>query len=331
MIHNTIIVKADGFDPWYNLAVEEYLLDTVAEDMCILYLWQNDQTVVIGRNQNPWKECRTNLLENEGGKLARRLSGGGTVFHDLGNLNFTFIMHRDSYNLERQVRVILAAAKRLGIPAEMTGRNDLTVDGRKFSGNAFCFRKNSAYHHGTILVSSNMENLIKYLQVPEDKIKSKGIESVRSRVVNLAEINPEITIDSFTEVFSEEFQKEYGDSSGFILTSDLDQDKIQVLYSKYSSWEWRYGEAPKFDITLSNRFVWGGVDICFQMQNGIVKSTAIYSDAMDTDYLQELPKVFTRATLTGKNLAACVDTFQCDAQAEFMKADLINWLNEKQL
>lgn len=331
MIQNTMIVKANGFDPWYNLAVEEYLLNTVAEDTCILYLWQNDQTVVIGRNQNPWKECRASLLENEGGKLARRLSGGGTVFHDLGNLNFTFIMHRDNYNLERQVRVILSAAKRLGIPAEMTGRNDLTVDGRKFSGNAFCYRKNAAYHHGTILVSSNMENLIKYLQVPEDKIKSKGIESVRSRVVNLTEINPDVTIESFSQVFSEEFQKEYGASSGYIATCDLDQDKIQALYGKYSSWEWRYGEAPKFDITLSNRFVWGGVDICFQMENGIVKDTIIYSDAMDTDYLQDLPKVFTGATLNGKKLATCVDTLQCDAQAEFMKTDLISWLNEKQL
>ncbi len=331
MINKTHIVKATGFDPWYNLAVEEYLLNIVKEDECFLYLWQNDNTVVIGRNQNPWKECRTTSLEANGGKLARRLSGGGAVFHDLGNLNFTFIMGKAHYDLGRQVKVILSAAKRLGVPAEMTGRNDLTVDGRKFSGNAFCFKKSSAYHHGTILISSNMENLVTYLQVSDDKIKSKGIESVRSRVVNLTEINPNITIDGFMEVFAEEFENEYGLCISNITTSTLDQSQINELYNKYSSWDWRYGEAPKFDITMTNRFVWGGVDINFQMENGIIKDAIIYSDAMDTEYVQELPRVFIGATLNGKILADCVFSFNVDSSKEQMKNDLVRWLSEKQI
>lgn len=170
----TLIYKSDSLDPWYNLAVEEILLDTV-RDGFILYLWQNRDTVVIGKNQNPWKECRVRMLEKDGGYLARRLSGGGAVFHDLGNLNFTFLMNRSDYDLEKQVNVILTAVRSLGIPAEKNGRNDLVINGRKFSGNAFCFRKNSAYHHGTILVSSSLEKMTKYLQVPEEKSDPKGL------------------------------------------------------------------------------------------------------------------------------------------------------------
>lgn len=329
MINKTHIVKASGFDPWYNLAVEEYLLDIVGEGQCFLYLWQNDHTVVIGKNQNPWKECRTTLLEADGGKLARRLSGGGAVFHDLGNLNFTFIMGKSDYNLDRQVRVILAAAEKLGIPAEMTGRNDLTADGRKFSGNAFCFRKTSAYHHGTILISSNIDNLVAYLQVSDDKIKSKGIESVRSRVVNLTEMNPNIAIEKFMEAFIQEFEKEYGECEACISTGDLDQNAINVLYEKYSSWEWRYGEAPDFDITLSNRFGWGGVDINFIMEKGTIKETVIYSDTMDAEYIQEISKLFTGATLNGEVLAKCVISHEVDGTREQMRNDLVQWLSEK--
>ncbi|MGE5581860.1 MAG: lipoyl protein ligase domain-containing protein, partial [Bacillota bacterium] len=129
-----ILFDSGSFDPWYNLAVEEMLLDTVGENQCLLYLWQNQNTVVIGKNQNPWKECQTAVLEQEGGYLARRLSGGGAVFHDLGNLNFTFLMNRAGYNLQKQLGVILAAVKELGIPAEINGRNDLIAGGRKFSG-----------------------------------------------------------------------------------------------------------------------------------------------------------------------------------------------------
>ena len=331
MITKTHIVKATGFDPWYNLAVEEYLLNIVEEDQCFLYLWQNDNTVVIGKNQNPWKECRTSKLEADGGKLARRLSGGGAVFHDLGNLNFTFIMGKADYNLRRQVQVILAAAKRLGIPAEMTGRNDLTADGRKFSGNAFCFRKTSAYHHGTILVSSDIDDLVTYLQVSDDKIRSKGIESVRSRVVNLTELKADITIDSFMEVFIQEFEKEYGECLSCTSTIDLDQKAINTLYEKYSSWEWRYGEAPNFDITISNRFDWGGVDINFIMEKGVIKEAVIYSDSMDTEYIQILPQVFIGATLSGKVLAECVLSLAVDSQREQMRNDLAQWLSEKQL
>ena len=179
MPDGNIILYTDTFDPWLNLSVEEQLLNSVKPGQFILYLWQNHNTVVIGKNQNAWRECKTELLENEGGKLARRLSGGGAVFHDIGNLNFTFVVDRENYDLTKQVSVILNAVNSLGINAEMNGRNDLTVDKRKFSGNAFCFRKHGAYHHGTVLVNADMSKMARYLQVSKEKILSKGIQSVQ--------------------------------------------------------------------------------------------------------------------------------------------------------
>ena len=149
MIRRIQIFSTDCTNPHRNLAVEQYLLETVPEETCILYLWQNRRTVVIGRNQSPWKECRTAALEADGGFLARRLSGGGAVFHDLGNLNFTFLVNKADYDLPRQLGVIVEACRLLGIPAECSGRNDVLSNGRKFSGNAFYEHGGKSYHHST--------------------------------------------------------------------------------------------------------------------------------------------------------------------------------------
>lgn len=306
MIHNPRIIRTKTFDPWWNLSVEEYLLDKVEPGQCILYLWQNENTIVIGRNQNPWKECRTELFENDGGKLARRLSGGGAVFHDIGNLNFTFIASRELYDLEKQVRVILNAVNSLGIEAEMSGRNDLTADGRKFSGNAFCFRKTGAFHHGTVLVSADFGRLAKYLQVSSEKMRSKGVESVRSRVVNLTEFEPKLTIDIMAEALIKSFRASYECTSPVedaMKGGKEDREVLEELYCKYSSWNWRYGEAPKFDVDVETRFTWGGVEIGFKLENGLVRDASVFSDAMDEAYIAELPELFKGCAFTSQQLA----------------------------
>ena len=176
MIRSARILTTHCTDPHKNLALEEVLLTTLPEDQAVLYLWQNRHTVVIGAGQNACAECRVGLLESEGGTLARRSSGGGAVYHDMGNLNFSFLVPRADYDVARQLKVILEAVRALGVEAEPSGRNDLTAGGRKFSGNAFRILKDGALHHGTLLVNVDMGLIGRYLNVSKDKLRAKGRE-----------------------------------------------------------------------------------------------------------------------------------------------------------
>lgn len=329
-INYTRVVRTHTFDPWLNLAVEEYLLNRVKEGECILYLWQNQNTVVIGRNQNAWRECRAELLESEGGKLARRLSGGGAVYHDDGNLNFTFLVRREDYDLQRQLEVILTAVRSLGIEAEKSGRNDIVADGRKFSGNAFYFGKTSAYHHGTILVSSDFEKLSRYLQVSSEKISGKGITSVRSRVVNLTEFNPSLTVDIVAESLIRAFGMVYGYrpvvSDG---SEDVNPDAVEKLREKYASWEWRYGQTPRFDMTMETRFPWGGIEIGLNLEKGIVVSSKVYSDAMDEAFIRQLPDALAGCHFSFRNLADRIRNAFSSGSNKDLAEDIASWLEAK--
>ncbi|GLI58082.1 lipoate--protein ligase [Propionigenium maris DSM 9537] len=281
---NPKLVVSNSHDPWFNLAYEEFLLKELREDEIILYLWQNDHTVVIGRNQNPWKECRRRDLEGNGGKVARRLSGGGAVYHDLGNLNFTFLMKRENYDFDRQVEVILKAVQSLGIAATFTGRNDLVVEGKKFSGNAFFFSEEKAYHHGTILIDTDFSRLQDYLTVSKGKMKSKGIESVRSRVVNLSEITGRNDIGIYRHALIDQFEKEYGEVQEIVETDGITMDTdMKSLYEKYSQWNWRYGDSPEWQLQLEHQFQWGRVDIGIEVDRGRIEDIILYTDAMDTN------------------------------------------------
>ncbi|MGI5921106.1 MAG: lipoate--protein ligase [Syntrophomonadaceae bacterium] len=321
----TKLAYSNSFDPWYNLAIEEYLLNHVAEDEIILYLWQNDHTVVIGKYQNAWKECRCQLLEQEGGKIARRLSGGGAVYHDLGNLNFTFIMDRKLYNLEKQLQVILNAVKKAGIEAEFTGRNDITVDGKKFSGNAFCFLERAVYHHGTLLINSDMSKLSRYLQVSKEKMVAKAIEanSVQSRVVNLAALQESITIQSMMDNMKESFKELYGgDLSVIELVAN---EEIACLHDRYSSWEWRYGETPEFDVTFKKRFIWGEIDMGLSVEEGKITDAVVYSDAMDVSIIESLKDLLQGLPFRFDAIKQRIDTEIAPKSAE-IASDINSWL-----
>ncbi|QIB27562.1 lipoate--protein ligase [Caloranaerobacter azorensis] len=326
----TKIIQSLSFDPWYNLALEEYLLNKVSENQMILYLWQNENTVVIGRNQNPWKECRCRELESEGGKLARRLSGGGAVFHDLGNLNFTFIMDKKLYNLENQLKIILRAVKKLGIEAEFSGRNDLTVQGKKFSGNAFYFDTSSAYHHGTLLINTDFQKLNRYLQVSKEKLNSKGIDSIQSRVVNLSSIRSCITIEDMVKSLEESFIETYGETIKEIHKA-IFTEEIEKLYHKYASWEWRYGETPSFDITFQNRFSWGDIDIGLKLENGYIKSSLIYSDAIDYDLIQKISQSLEGVPFCKEDIINRIESIPIKSNNRTIIEDLKEWFSTKNI
>lgn len=282
------LVQSKSHDPWYNLALEEYLFQHTADGEVTLYLWQNERTVVIGRNQNPWRECRFHELENDRGKLARRLSGGGAVYHDLGNLNFTFIAKKELFHIKKQLQVIMDAVTSFAIEAEFSGRNDILVKGKKFSGNAFYYDGDHCYHHGTLLVSSDLTKLVRYLRVNKEKIESKGIKSVESRVANLSRINPDINISDLRKALERSFQVVYGNTISETTIFDGDISDFTKLYQKYASWEWRYGETPHFQIRFYHRFLWGDLDINLNLADGFISEAAVYSDSLDSRLIMDL-------------------------------------------
>lgn len=321
------ILMGDSFNPWHNLAVEELLFDRLQAGECIFYLWQNKNTVVIGRHQNAWKECRTKLLEDEDGRLARRSSGGGAVFHDLGNLNFTFILPRNEYDVHRQLNVIRRAVASFGIETDFTGRNDLVIteSGAKFSGNAFRFTETTGLHHGTIMVSVDVDKLGRYLAPGKDKLKAKGIESVRSRVCNLSSLNPDITIESLIPALKAAFAAEYGPAEEMSMDK-LRGPELTALEEKYASWDFRMGKALPFDATLETRFLWGGITLELSLKDGIIREARVYSDAMDEALIEKIAPALTGARYENAALAEAVKTLAAPQTDE-----LAAWLEGHEL
>ena len=274
--------------PYRNLAVEEYLTTHVQDDEIILYLWQNSNTIVIGRNQNAWKECRVSELEKDGGHVVRRLSGGGAVYHDLGNLNFTFCVKKANYSVDKQLDVILEAVKDLGINAQKTGRNDITIDGKKFSGNAFYKTGDCCYHHGTLLLNVDTAMMTKYLNVDIAKLQAKGVDSVKSRVTNLNAYYPNISVDLMAEKLQNAFDKVYKGKSTIISQDNLDTAKIDVLEQKFADWNWIFGRKNPFTHKIQKRFSWGDIEIYLFVDSGKIEKVNIYSDMMEQDFILRL-------------------------------------------
>ena len=303
MILETLLCTTENLIPYRNLALEEYLMDTVPEGTCILYLWQNRNTVVIGRNQNCWKECRVKELEADGGHLVRRLSGGGAVYHDLGNLNFTFLVRREDYDVSRQLEVILRAVSACGIKAEKSGRNDITVDGRKFSGNAFYFSGASAYHHGTILIGVDKEKAAQYLNVSADKIRSKGVDSVKSRIANLTEFCPGLTVERMKAELSRAFGQVYGAEPEPVAPEAIDWNRIETLRQKFADPDWIYGRSMPFSAEFSRRFEWGGVGIGLDVKDGVIAGAQVDSDAMDEEFIRRIAPCLTGCAFSAEAAA----------------------------
>lgn len=290
------IIRTDNTNPYENLALEEHLTMNVGEDEVLLYLWQNAHTVVIGRNQNPWRECDVEAVKRDKVYLARRMSGGGAVYHDMGNLNFTFIARDELFDIEKQTDVILLACRLLGINAEKTGRNDLTVEGRKFSGHAYFSTGGCNYHHGTIMMNVVPEDLSKYLNVPDSKLRSKGVESVRSRVTNLVEhIKDEKLKDKALPVQIEAMKNSLVVAAEKIYGAEaLSVDAPEVpkeLIDKYTSEEWRLGSRIPFERDIIHRFEWGEVEVQLSMKGNYIKDVKIYSDSLETEVFSEVEKL----------------------------------------
>lgn len=289
MLHTLSVIHGADTDPRRNLALEETLLRQVAPGQCILYLWQNQRTVVIGRNQHPSNECRIQALEADGGHLVRRLSGGGAVYHDLGNLNFTFLTRRADYNVEKQTETILEAVRSLGIPAEKNGRNDLTAEGGKFSGHAYYQTGDQCYHHGTLMLSVDLSPLERYLNVSPLKLQAKGVKSVRSRVVNLRDFRPDLTISQLCQALTDAFCRVYGLPVHPLTQEGLDQTLLAQSLARFSDPAWTYGDSRPLDNSREAAFPWGLLRLDYSQTDGVITQAALWSDGLAADFLSQVP------------------------------------------
>lgn len=286
------IYSAPTGDGWLNLARDGYFLENNKKGDVILYFYVNKNAVIIGRNQNAWKECNIANMDADGVQLVRRHSGGGAVFHDNGNLNFSFITDEKHYDLNRQMRVILNAVSKLGLKAELSGRNDITVDGKKFSGNAFSLAKGNRSHHGTILVNADLTKLSNYLCVSKEKMRSKGIDSVRARVCNLCELSSGLTVEAMRRLVIESFIEEYGAASEYVFDGTA-LAEVEERRERLASWEWRFGKTPQFDFETDKRFSFGDTQIYFNLRDGVIRETKVYSDCLDTELTTEIENALT--------------------------------------
>ncbi|GAA0448117.1 MAG: lipoate--protein ligase [Bacillota bacterium] len=271
-------------DPSINLALEEYVLQNFGEKDTYLLFYVNAPSIIIGRNQNTIEEINTQYVDDNGIKVVRRLSGGGAVYHDEGNLNFSFITKDDGnsfQNFAKFTQPVVDALNKLGVPAELQGRNDLTVEGRKISGNAMYSTKGKMFSHGTLMLDSEIENVVSALKVKKEKIESKGIKSIRSRVANISEfLEKKITVDEFKEIILRHVfdVEDVADVPRYELTEEDWENVHQISRERYQNWEWNYGKSPSFNIQASHKFPAGLVDVRLDVKKGVIGNCKIYGD-----------------------------------------------------
>ena len=268
-------------DPRINLAIEEYALKNLDINETYLLFYINEPSIIIGKNQNSVEEINTEYVESNGIHVVRRLSGGGAVYHDLGNLNYSFITKDDGdsfHNFRKFTEPVIAALEQMGVNAELSGRNDILAEGRKISGNAQFSTRGRMFTHGTLLFNSEMEHIVSALRVKKDKIESKGIKSVRSRVANISEfLTEKWTIEEFRSALLK-FIFQGQEVSEYVLTEEDWENIHQLSKERYQNWDWNYGKSPKFNLQHSHRFPVGQIDVRLDVDKGVIENCKIYGD-----------------------------------------------------
>lgn len=277
-------IKNYSTDPRYNLAFEEYVFTNLnLDDGAYVLLWINEPSIIIGKNQNTIEEIKMDFVKENDIHVVRRITGGGAVYHDLGNLNFSFIIKEDSLgqiDFKKYTIPVLKALEKLGIPCELSGRNDITIEGKKFSGVAQSVKRGRVLNHGTLLFNSELDVLSKALNVKRDKIESKGVKSVSSRVTNIKPyVKEDIDIFEFRElVLKNIFEYENKPVEVYELTEEDEAAIQKMVDERYGTWEWNFGRSPKFNYKGYKRFAGGGVEVRLQITKGLIDNCKIYGD-----------------------------------------------------
>lgn len=278
------IVQSESYDPYYNLALEESLFhhcENTGE--IILYLWQNNNTIVVGRNQTVFTECNLGYAQVNDTKIARRMTGGGAVYHDLGNLNFTIIVPIKLYHRVRSTQVIIDTLLLSGVKSEVNGRNDIFCNGKKISGNAYYSSKKAGLHHGTLLVEVDLLRMEEMLNVSGSKVSKSGVSSIRSRVMNIHEVS-DVSIKELQKKLEDCFIDEYGSKDNALYGyAELEDSNFQERLQMYSSEAWIMNQVSEYSIKLEEKFLWGNVTLSCEMEGKKIQRFAISSDSLYPD------------------------------------------------
>lgn len=316
-------------DPRINLAIEEYALKNLDINETYLLFYINEPSIIIGKNQNTIEEINTEYVENNGIHVVRRLSGGGAVYHDLGNLNFSFITKDDGesfHNFRKFTEPVVKALQKLGVNAELSGRNDLLAEGRKISGNAQFATKGRMFSHGTLLFDSEIESVVSALNVKKDKIESKGIKSIRSRVANISEFLAEkVTIEEFRSLLLKNIFEDMEEIPEYKLTQQDWENIHELSRERYQNWDWNYGRSPKFNLQHSHRFPVGQIDVRFEVNKGIIENCKIYGDFFGVGDVGEIENKLTGIKYEKSQILAALESL--DVKHYFgnvSKEDFIN-------
>jgi lipoate---protein ligase len=290
-----LYISHDYTNPYFNLAVEEYLIKNFDEE--IFMLWRNEPSIIVGKNQNTLSEINYDYIRDNSIPVVRRLSGGGAVFHDLGNLNFTFISNDDTEsfnNFRKFTQPILDVLKTLSVNAEFSGRNDLTIDGRKFSGNAQYNYKKRVLHHGTLMFLSVITDMTAALKVKPVKFQGKGVKSVLSRVTNISEhLKKNISITEFRSLIMQHIMEMYDNGRLYELSEEDLKNINKLVEEKYGTWEWNFGGSPKYSYINEVKYTGGNIEFHLNVEKGIITSIKIYGDFFGMGDITDIENVLT--------------------------------------
>ena len=302
-------------DPYFNIATDEYIFKHIKED-CFM-LWRNDNAIIVGKHQNTLAEINVDYVKEKGIKVVRRLSGGGAVYHDLGNLNFSFTRtgeNTEMVDFERYTLPIIEVLQNLGVDAKFEGRNDLTIEGKKFSGNAEHVFKNKVLHHGTILYSSEMKDVSGALKINPLKYKDRAVKSIPKRVTNVANhLKKPMSLDVFTQRIMDHVLSKFDDAKLYEFTAEDLKAIQQIRDEKYATWEWNYGNSPTYDFQQGIRTNGGTIEMNLNVKKGFITAVKIYGDFFGTKDIKDIENALIGTKHDAESIKETLSKFEIES------------------